>query len=184
VDDSELVRQVLQGNLGAYVDLVNRYTAQIAALCRAHICRRESVDDLVQETFLRGLGSLSGLREPERFGYWLYAIARNLCRDWRNDHHHEHVSLDAATPHIVAPDQTVEDDRPDRIVRLKNCIRHLTAELREVIEIYYAGGRITYQEMADRLGVSFGKVNQMLTRARKLLRVCLERDETDQDPPG
>jgi len=48
MDDAELVRQVLQGNLGAYVDLLRRYTAQIAALCRAHIHRRDVVEDLVE----------------------------------------------------------------------------------------------------------------------------------------
>ena len=61
MDDAELVRQVLQGNLGAYVDLVKRYTAQIAALCRAHIHRPGVVEDLVQETFLRGLDRLASL---------------------------------------------------------------------------------------------------------------------------
>jgi RNA polymerase sigma-70 factor (ECF subfamily) len=175
MDDAELVRQVLQGNVGAFAELVHRYTAHIAALCRAHVFRPDVVDDLVQETFTRGLDRIADLREPGSFGYWLSAIARNLCRDWLNDPHHEQHSLDAAAIQVAAP--APEDDRPNRILDLKNCVRHLSVDLREVIEIYYAGGRVTYQEMADRLGVSFGKVNQMLTRARKMLRVCLERAE-------
>jgi RNA polymerase sigma factor (sigma-70 family) len=175
MDDAELVRQVLQGNVGAFSALVDRYTAQIAALCRAHVFRRDVVEDLVQETLARGLDRLADLREPDRFGYWLYAIARNLCRDWLNDPHREHVSLDVEAADVA----TIEDDRPSRIVDVKNCVRRLPEELREIVEIYYSGGRATYQELADRLGVSFGKVNQLLTRARKLLRICLERAETD-----
>ncbi len=177
MDDEELVRQVLQGNLGAYVDLVQRYTAQVAALCRAHVRRPEVVEDLVQEAFLRGLDRLAGLREPGRFGPWLYAIARNLCRDWLDDPHREHVSLDAAAPAAAAPDPADEDDQRDRAARLRECIRRLPVELREVVEIYYAGGRVTYREMADRLGVSFGQVNKLLTRARRLLRQSLERPD-------
>jgi RNA polymerase sigma-70 factor (ECF subfamily) len=176
MDDAELVRQVLQGNLGAYADLVQRYTAQIAALCRAHLPRQEVVEDLVQETFFRGLGRLADLREPGRFGPWLYAIARNLCRDWLNDPHRESLPLYALAP-VVASEPAHEDDRRDRTTELKECIRHLPAELREVLEIYYGGGRVTYREMADWLGVSFGQVNKLLTRARKLLRVCLERSD-------
>jgi RNA polymerase sigma-70 factor (ECF subfamily) len=175
MDDAELVRQVLQGNTGAYAELVDRYTAQIAALCRAHVPRPEVVDDLVQETFLRGFDRLATLREPACFGQWLYTIARNLCRDWLNDPHHEYLSLDAATPTLVAPASAGEDDRPDRIADLRECIRHLPVELREVVEIYYAGGRVTYQELADRLGASSGTVNKRLTKARKMLRICLER---------
>jgi RNA polymerase sigma-70 factor (ECF subfamily) len=175
MDDAELVCQVLQGNLGAYVDLVKRYTAQIAALCRAHLSRPDVVDDVVQETFLRGLDGLAGLREPGSFGPWLYAIARNLCHDWHNDPHHRHLSLDVA-PLLVAAEPADEGDRADHTADLKRCIRHLPVAQREVVEIYYSGGRVTYQEMAERLGVSFGQVNKLLTQARKRLRACLEHE--------
>jgi RNA polymerase sigma-70 factor (ECF subfamily) len=178
MDDADLVRQVLQGNLGAYMGLVKRYTAQIAALCRAHLPRRpDVVDDLVQETFCRGLDQLAALREPGCFGYWLYAIARNLCRKWRKDPHNHHLSLDAgaAQPLDRGP---AEDDWPDRAAELKECISGLPLKLRVVVEIYYAGGRVTYRELADRLGMSFGQVNKLLTRARKELRQCLQCQQT------
>ncbi|MFO0965144.1 MAG: sigma-70 family RNA polymerase sigma factor [Gemmataceae bacterium] len=156
------MRQVLQGNLGAYVDLVKRYTAQIAALCRAHVPRADVVEDLVQETFLRGLDRLATLRESGRFGFWLYAIARNLCRDWRSDPEHEHVSLDdVATGSAVT---SGEGDRADRTADVRSCIRRLPVELREVVGIYYAGGR---------------------ARARKMLRACLEgENRAERAPPG
>src|SRR5690349_14830434 len=38
------------------------------------------VDDVVQDTMLRALDSLDGLREPERFRSWLVAIAMNQVR--------------------------------------------------------------------------------------------------------
>jgi RNA polymerase sigma-70 factor (ECF subfamily) len=179
MDDAELVCQVLQGNLGAYVDLVKRYAAQIAALCRTRVRRHEVVEDLVQETFLRGLDNLAALREPQKFGFWLYGIARNLCRDWLNDPEHQHLPLDAAAP-PAAPEPG--EDRLDRTADLKQCIRQLPVELREVVEIYYSGGRITYQEIADKLGVSFGLVNQRLTQARRQLRACLERHIAATNP--
>jgi RNA polymerase sigma-70 factor (ECF subfamily) len=176
MDDAELVRQVLQGNVGAFAELVNRYTAHVAALCRAHVVRPDVVDDLVQESFVRGLDRIADLREPRSFGSWLSGIARNLCRDWLNDSHREQRSLNSAAQ-VTAPEPAAEDVRPNRIADLRKCVRHLSPELREVVEIYYSGGRVTYQELADRLDMSFGKVNQLLTRARKLLRVCLERAE-------
>jgi RNA polymerase sigma-70 factor (ECF subfamily) len=175
MDDAELVLQVLQGNLGAYAELVRRYTAQIAALCRAHVSRQE-VEDLVQETFLRGLDRLTSLHNPDRFGYWLYAIARNLCVDWHNNHEHQHGVLDADAHLLAAPEPADEDDRADRIAALKQCIGLLPVELREVVGLYYSGGGVTYQKMADRLGVSFGQVNKCLTQARRQLRACLERE--------
>jgi RNA polymerase sigma-70 factor (ECF subfamily) len=167
MDDAELVLQVLQGNLGAYAELVRRYTARIAALCRAHIRHREVVEDLVQETLLRGLDRLADLREPERFGYWLYNIARNLCRDWLRD--------PRPNPLDTAPEPAGEVEPSNRIADLRECVRHLPVELREVVEIYYAD-RITYTELAMQLGVSRGQVNKLLTLARRRLRACLERE--------
>jgi RNA polymerase sigma-70 factor (ECF subfamily) len=176
MDDAELVRQVLQGNRGAYVDLVTRYTAQVAALCRARIPRQEIVEDLVQETFFRGLDRLADLRDPEKFGSWVYSIARHLCLDWLSDPHHAHIPLGDNAELLAGPATNNGDGLPDRTADLKECIRRLPVELREVVEIYYSGGRVTYQEMADRMGVSFGQVNKLLTRARKLLRVWMERE--------
>jgi RNA polymerase sigma factor (sigma-70 family) len=182
MDDAQLVRQVIDCNHGAYAELVSRYTAQIAAICRAHLPPSEAVDDIVQDTFLRGFERLAGLREQDRFGYWLYAIARNLCRDWLNDPHRGFLSLDRAAARPSASDD--DADTSDRTAAVRQCVCQLPLELREVVELYYAGGRITYQELADRLGVSFGKVNQMLTRARKLIRACLEDGQTAVATPA
>ncbi len=180
MDDAELVRQVLQGNVGAYGELFNRYVRRINALCRAYIPRSDVVEDIVQETMLRGLDRLADLRQPALFGPWLHTIARNLCRNWLNDPNNGHVPLDDATPVPAADDTTAA---LDRVGALRRCVRHLSVELREVIELYYSGGRVTYQEIADSLGVSFGRVNQLLTRARKILRVCLDRATEAESPP-
>ncbi len=173
MDDAELVRQVLQGNLGAYVDLVKRYTLSIAALCRAHVRRREDVEDLVQETFLRGLDHLADLHEPEKFGPWLYTTAKRLCWDWLNDPHRKQSSLTDLSQHAISI-PAENSDRQDRIADLKKYIAHLPVELREVIVVRYGGGRATYKDMAVLMGVSESLVNKRLTAARKMLRAYME----------
>ena len=173
MDDSELVQQVLHGNLGAYADLFVRYTAQIAAICRAYVLHWDVTEDLVANSFVIALERIANLRDPACFGPWLYAIARNLCRDWLNDSKHQHSSLEMASM-VAAPDPADGEERQNRMDAAKDCIHRLPLEQREVIELYYGGGRITYQEIADRLDLSFGKVNQLLTRARKAIRACLE----------
>jgi RNA polymerase sigma factor (sigma-70 family) len=151
---------------------VKRYTAQIFALCLAHVPWQEA-EDLVQEAFCRALDKLASLREPEKFGSWLYGIARNLCRDWCNDRNNHHKPLPTEADLPVAREPAGEDDR---LAALKRCIDRLPEKLREVVVIYYLGG-VTYQQLADRLGVSFSQVNKWLTQARKLLRKCLERGD-------
>jgi RNA polymerase sigma-70 factor (ECF subfamily) len=171
MDDAELVREVLQGNFAASDELVRRYTARVAACCRAYVPWPHDVEDLVQETFLRVFVGLLDLREPEKLGPWILTIARNLCREWRRDLNNPVRPLEATPPQFTA----IEDDDDEIAVLecLSVCIRRLPVRLREVIELYYGGSRMTYDELADHLGVSFGAVNQRLTMARRLLRDCL-----------
>ncbi len=183
MDDAQLVRQVLQGNLGAYGELVVRYAAKIAALCRAYVPKQQ-VDDLVQEAFLRGLDSVAGLREPEKFGSWLCGIARNLCRDWLKDRDNRHGPLDAAPEPEARPEPADGNDRADRIAAVKKCVRQLPEELREVMEIYYSGGGVTYPGLAALKEVSFGQINKWLTKARRMVRTCLEREDPRASLPA
>jgi RNA polymerase sigma-70 factor (ECF subfamily) len=173
MDDAELVRQVLQGNMGAFAELVRRHAARIAAVCRARVVHREDVEDLVQETFFRALDRLADLREPECFAAWLCGIARRLCLDHFHDdrRHRRHVPLD---PDLAAPEPPTRDDR---VAQLRQCIGRLPENEREVVALYYSGGGLTYQQIADMLGVSFAQVNRLLTTARRRLRVCLERND-------
>jgi RNA polymerase sigma-70 factor (ECF subfamily) len=177
MDDADLVCQVLQGNPGAYGDLVDRYAAPIAAVCRAHVRRSDVVEELIQETFFRGLDRLASLREPDKFGGWLCAIARNLAREWLRDPARRHVDLELATSQLTVTDAADGYAHADRIVRVKTCVDHLPTKAREVVLTYYGGGRITYREMAELFGVSFGQINKWLTIARKQVRNCLERDQ-------
>src|SRR5689334_19313588 len=101
MDDAELVREVIRDNCEAYDELIRRYTPLVASRCRTYISRPEDVDDLVQETFLRGFVGLPDLREPERFGSWILTIARNLCLEWLRDPHNRCQSLEV-TPSPVA----------------------------------------------------------------------------------
>jgi RNA polymerase sigma-70 factor (ECF subfamily) len=184
MDDADLVRQVRQHNTGAYGELVKRYTAQVAALCRAHHLPAQAVEDLVQETFTRGLESLAELREPEKFGCWLYAIARNLCRSWHNENGPQARARREQQEGDRQKTQKREDNgQRGRAEHLKECLSRLPIELREVIELYYGADRITYQELADRLGIAYATVNKRLTEARRRLRTCLERTESHPSLP-
>jgi RNA polymerase sigma-70 factor (ECF subfamily) len=171
MDDAELVREVLQGNFAATDELVRRYTARVAACCRAYVPRPHDVDDLVQETFLRGFVGLPDLREPEKLGSWILTIARNLCFEWRRDPYNRLRSPETTPPRKATSDD--DNDETAIFACLNACIRRLPVRLREVIELYYGGSRMTYDELADHLSVSFGTVNQRLTMARRLLRDCL-----------
>lgn len=81
--DADLVKRVLLHNdQQAFTRLVLRHQLVVRTLL-TRCCRRDrhSVDDLVQETFLRAYLSLASFRSEAKFSTWLYRIAFNLVAD-------------------------------------------------------------------------------------------------------
>lgn len=172
--DADLVRQAMSGRSEAYGDLVRRWAGQIVALCHAQVGSSDAVDDLAQETLLRGMAGLPTLQQPERFGAWLCGIARRVCFDWHKGRRRSarmFVALDeepsgAALSGHDGP--TLPPDEQDASVLMRE-VEKLPEPYRETLMLYYYND-LSYAELGGMLGVSSATINVRLTRARAMLR--------------
>lgn len=183
--DGHLVRQTLTGQSSAYEELVRRWSARILAFCHAKVGSSHAAEDLAQEALLRGYRSLSTLDEPEKFGCWLHGIALRTCLDWLKRKEYRQVGFDSAgspQERLAAPDEAPLErlSREEQLRTLMAEVEALPDECREVIMLYYYQD-VTYQEIADALGVSAATVNARLSKARKLLRLRMARWEDKHD---
>ncbi|QEV16334.1 sigma-70 family RNA polymerase sigma factor [Streptomyces alboniger] len=79
-----MVRAAQDGNQQAQDALVAEYLPLVYNIVGRALNGHADVDDVVQETMLRVLGGLDGLRDPETFRSWLVAITMNQIRGhWR-----------------------------------------------------------------------------------------------------
>ncbi|MGW0535370.1 sigma-70 family RNA polymerase sigma factor [Streptomyces sp. NPDC003032] len=79
-----MVRAAQGGNEQAQDALVAEYLPLVYNIVGRALNGHTDVDDVVQETMLRVLGGLDGLRDPEDFRSWLVAITMNQIRGhWR-----------------------------------------------------------------------------------------------------
>jgi RNA polymerase sigma-70 factor, ECF subfamily len=181
MSDGELVRQVLQGHSVAFAELVRRWSARVLAVCRSHIHIRDMAEELAQESLLRAYQALASLEDPEKFGAWVRGIAVRVCLDWRKSRQSSQVpfsTLGADGQNYDVParqESAVEElERAEDVERLMHEVGELSPEYREVLLLYYYDN-VTYQQLADMLGVSRATVNLRLTKARALLRERLSR---------
>jgi len=174
--DGELVRRALQGDAAAYDQLARRWAARVLAVCHARIARRDVAEDLAQEALLRGLEGLATLKSPESFGPWLRGIAAHVCQVWGRSS----AARDAAFArdgsngyaHAIATLQSpvgFDLEKREETDRLLDRVHALPEEQREVILLYYYDD-MTYDELANVLGVSKATVNTRLAKARDALR--------------
>ncbi|WP_239158692.1 sigma-70 family RNA polymerase sigma factor [Winogradskya humida] len=74
-DVPRLVRDAQRGDADARDALIAAHLTLVYNVIGRALAGHPDVDDLVQETMLKALRGLPGLREPERFRSWLVAIA-------------------------------------------------------------------------------------------------------------
>jgi RNA polymerase sigma-70 factor (ECF subfamily) len=166
------VRQSILGSREAFGLLVVRYARSVRATCLARTGRREDVDDLVQEAFLRAFRGLSRLEDPERFGAYLHRIAHNIAVDRVRRGGREPVAVedvDLATSGDRAP---LADIREERLESMRRQVGRLPLALREAVLMFYFEQK-PMAEIAAMLGVTEGAVNQRLHRARQQLKDSL-----------
>ncbi|WP_345491616.1 sigma-70 family RNA polymerase sigma factor [Streptomyces roseoviridis] len=95
---TDLVRAAQGGDLKAQDQLVAAYLPLVYNIVGRAMNGHHEVDDVVQETMLRALDGLGGLRSPDSFRSWLVAIAMNAIRaHWhRRQTGHTTAALDDA----------------------------------------------------------------------------------------
>lgn len=81
VTDAELIDGYLNGNVQCFEELLMRYKNKIFNYVYRQVDSRELAEDIFQETFSRVIDRLDKFSQRDRFGVWLFRIARNLCID-------------------------------------------------------------------------------------------------------
>ena len=179
--DEELVLQARDGQVPAFEELVRRHYGLVFSIGLAWLDNPEQAEDLVQEVFVRAYLFLGRLDRPPAFHGWVAQIARNLSADWLRRGSAASrivpmVSLDAS--HAEIPDTRSEGvrermDRDEQIGAVRDAVRCLPRDQREVILLHYMEG-LDQEEIAARLGMHRSSVSRMLERARKSMRGLLE----------
>jgi RNA polymerase sigma-70 factor, ECF subfamily len=136
-------------------------------------------EDLVQETCLRALRAINGLRAEGSMKSWLFAILRNI---WLNQLRQQRtapdlIELDADENRTYEPADAVQDPHKDFVNKVEReqvraAIEQLPVEFREII-ILREYEELSYQEIARLLGSPIGTVMSRLARARARLRELL-----------
>jgi RNA polymerase sigma-70 factor (ECF subfamily) len=142
-----------------------------------HIRDPAQAADLAQETFTRMLETdLEQVQNPE--GY-LYAVALNLIREryrlGRRDQSHIDVD-DPVVQELLAeqPSFALQIDDEQRTGRLHEVLRELPEKCYYVVVLHYWYG-LTYEEIAEKIGISTHMVKKYVTQALMLGRRRMAR---------
>ena len=155
-----------EGDDHAVAELVRRTQPDVWRLCVALGSPGEE-QDLVQETYLRALGSLHTYRGDAPVRAWLLSVARNVCADHVRRRERQRRLLDRVRPHpldAVSPAPAAIEDLLDG----------LSDDRREAFVLTQLLG-LSYEEAAVALDCPIGTVRSRVARARAELAAEVRR---------
>jgi len=177
-EDSQLIRDALEGNDQAYKKLMAKYHDQIYNFIYRMVHDREQVEDLTQEAFIKAFQSLKSFNEEFAFSTWLYKIATNNSIDYIRKRKLQMYSIDKPIESkdsdyvFELPDETYEADkefiRGQRATLLQDAVNDLPEKYRKVIQLRHMEER-SYEEIAKILNLPIGTVKAHIFRAREIL---------------
>ena len=179
------VQRVLDGNADEYEKLVLEYQKNVYNLALRMTGDPEDAADMAQEAFIKAYSSLSGYRGDSKFSVWLYRIVSNVCLDFlRAKERRQTVSLsvtddDGEDTELDIADESKSPERIFERAMTRDAVRRglaaLTPEYRQILILRELQG-MSYEEIAEVLGLESGTVKSRIFRARKKLCAFLLRD--------
>lgn len=178
-DDSAVAARVLAGDRDAYRILVDRYGARVFAFCRVRVKSDDDASDAAQDVFVRAFNSLATFRQGGSFPAWLFAIAGNHLRTRFRLFSSHQRKIDAAAieaASAASPDPFDEMEKALRAEELRRAVSALPPDMRWPVELYYFA-ELSVAETARVMGLGEEAVKTRLFRARKALRLLLEKEK-------
>jgi len=174
-----VLRAVLlpRGSLGVIPPDARLVYGELQARLRPFVARRVSspadVDDVLQEVFLRMQRGLPGLRDEQRFGPWVYQVARHAIAD----HHRAQARHPVPVGEVDEPDQAVDEDGSEIEQVLSTYAASLVVNLpspyREALTLTELQG-LTQAEAAEQVGISISGMKSRVQRGREQIRALMD----------
>jgi len=173
---SDAIAQARMGSNEAWGELYRRHAAQIFRFCRRTLPSREDAEDATMEIFLKVREKLHQYDASRPFTAWLYKVAANHCWDLLR---RRRVRQDLETADV--DELPLEHPDPGQLEQLiversgqevRRALNRLPARSRMALVLRYYSD-LSYDDIADSLGVRRAFVGVVLLRARHQLRDAL-----------
>lgn len=164
------------GAMPSWAELVQEHADSVYRLAFRLSGNQHDAEDLTQETFMRVFRSLTQYK-PGTFEGWLHRITTNLFLDMVR--HRNTIRMEALPEDYErVPGRDLTPEQAYHAARLDPCLQgaldELSPDFRVAVVLCDVLG-MTYEEIADTLGVKMGTVRSRIHRGRQQLRSSLEQ---------
>ena len=195
--DVRLMLQVRGGDAGAFEELVLRYQHRLLTVLEHLVGNREQAEDLTQEVFLRVFRARDRYEPGAKFSTWLFTIANNVASnanrsrsrrrevgvpEGSNGSESAPLQLDQLAKAASSFMPTRALDKAEQAQMVRHAVAALSERQRLALLLAKFEG-MSYQDIAETMGLSVQAIKSLLSRARVNLKEILTPYVEQGTPP-
>jgi RNA polymerase sigma-70 factor, ECF subfamily len=183
-----LIERCLSGDQAAWETVVRQNWRKVFNVAYKFVGKHDEAEDLTQDIFLKIFKALASFDRRANFQTWIISISRNLCIDHYRSVRKERQTIarevDAGDLQPVSTDRGpyAAAEHQDLRVLLRQALQMLPVTLRTAVVLRDLQ-ELSYQEIAERLGLPEGTVKSRINRGRLELARQLKRLQDKQPVP-
>ncbi len=183
-DDSQLIADILEGDVNAYSTLVQRYQGAIFNLMFRMTDSYEDASDLAQETFIKAYDQLYRFQRGKKFFPWLYTIGLNHARNFLRHKNRMHwVSLEDCE---IGFELDYPGQQEEKICanldygQLHAGLNELPLDYREALMLRYHEG-LSMEDVAEAMSLKLSAAKMRVHRGLAKLHSILEKNQNGNE---
>lgn len=187
MDDRELVRRAQAEDKEAFEELIRRHQNRVFAVASRILRKREDVEDIAQQVFVKAYFSLKRFDQRAAFSTWLYKITVNECWDllrkkkvrplvYESDLSEEQARQIITSEEKVNPGPDISE-RLEARQRLERLLEGLDDRDRLMLILKEVEG-FSIEEIAEVLNLNANTVKVRLFRTRRRIVIRARAEET------
>jgi RNA polymerase sigma factor (sigma-70 family) len=167
--DAELVRLCRAGDVGAWNELVERYSRYVYAITvRGFRLSDEDAEDVFQDVFTRIYTRLDSLRDDTALRPWIAQLTRRRCLD----------ALASKGRELPADDELIVEESTDlaeveEAFAVREALSGLSETCQDILDRFFAQDQ-SYKTIANELDIPSGTIASRIARCLGRLKDAME----------
>jgi len=156
------------------------YSGTVFNICLGFLKNPWEAEELTQDVYLQAMRKLNSLKREDRLKQWLFQITRNTCLNRIRKERLRRLFL------FKENQEGSEKNTPEwqlihkeQYLSFKNAVSRLPYKKR-IVFVFREYGQLSYQEIADILGLKKGTVMSRLNRAREAVMAQLKEENNEK----
>ncbi len=177
LNDNDIIKEILNGDKDKYALLMQKYNQRLYRICKGYLKDEFEIEDIMQDTYIKGYENLQHFEGRSQFGSWLIRILINeSLQRLRKLNRQSPLNETDQNPKSMNPLDYTTPETKSLNRELKYLIEDKLDTLPETFKVVFMMREVekmNIAETAESLRISPANVKVRLNRAKEMLKKTL-----------